>query len=272
MLQGSGGGRRAPGIADCDGAHDDEEQVLEIPLPNASWPLLPPDRYNVPQLLLQLACTATHTAGQAMRAGLEHHQASGGASSCDLGATARQGSAGQELKAHKHAVQKIKAHKHVKSNPFDLVLEPPEETEVVGRWLLGDGTRGVLRELCCLDPLDPDRGVKLACMLEIHGGPWLLDHCRFQSNGGAVLRLSSVARALCLQSVIEGSPSLHHVHALAYLLVRFWSQANSRAAAAARILPRAGSVGGDIRERWSRRACAWAGRQIQMDGGGGRWR
>ena len=201
MLQGSGGGRTAAAIAgQCDSAEHDEQQLLEIPLPNASWPLLPPDRYNVPQLLLQLACTATHTAGQAMSVGLEH-QESGGASSCDLSPTGMQGP--DELKAHKSAGQKIKAHKHIKSNPFDLVLEPPEETEVVGRWLLGGGTRGVLRELSCLDPLDPP--ATMASMLEIHGGPWLLENCRFQSNGGAVLRLSSVARALCLQSVIEGS-------------------------------------------------------------------
>jgi hypothetical protein len=92
-------------------------RMLEIALPNISWPLLPPDRFNSRQALLQmqLACDSL---------------AQVGSSSSSISSSSKQSSP-----------YKIRTHKHIKNNPFDVLLQPPEETEVMGRWQMRAGTR-----------------------------------------------------------------------------------------------------------------------------------
>lgn len=164
---------------------------LQIPLPSFHYPLLPRDRYNVDEMLKQLACTsqpAPHRSFLPLPSFLRPR--------------------------HPRVKQKS-------MNPFEPLMEEPEETQVVGRWRLGGATSGVVRDLCCLDPTgrSPKQPAStgMTAMMEIRGGPWLLEHTRLQCNAAAVLRLSSFARALCSRSVLEGAtpPQLrvyaHHV-------------------------------------------------------------
>jgi hypothetical protein len=127
--------------------------MLEIALPNISWPLLPPDRFNSRQALLQmqLACDRLAQVGS-----------SSSSSSC----------------SKQSSPYKIRTHKHIKNNPFDVLLQPPEETEVIGRWQMRAGTRGSLRQLYLLDPYDPFP--RPSSLMEVRGGLWELAHVRLQ--------------------------------------------------------------------------------------------
>jgi hypothetical protein len=151
---------------------------LQIPLPSFPYPLLPRDRYNVDEMLKELACTKQPEMQLAPRPSF--------------------------LPSPTRPRVKQKS-----INPFQPLIEEPEETQVVGRWRLGAATSGVVRDLCCLDPTGRSRkqtaSTGMTAMMEIRGGPWLLQHTRLQCNAGAILRLSSFARALCSHSVLEGA-------------------------------------------------------------------
>ena len=151
---------------------------LQIPLPSFPYPLLPRDRYNVDEMLKELACTRQPEMQLAQQTSF--------------------------LPSPTRPRVKQKS-----INPFQPLIEEPEETQVVGRWRLGAATSGVVRDLCCLDPTGRSRkqaaSTGMTAMMEIRGGPWLLQHTRLQCNAGAILRLSSFAHALCSRSVLEGA-------------------------------------------------------------------
>ena len=94
----------------------------------------------------------------------------------------------------------------IKCNPFDVLREAPDETQVVARWRLGESTRGTFRDLCLQDPYDAI-GRGLTALVEVHGRPWVLQDMRLESNGGAVLRLLAHGRARCEASLLQGLDS-----------------------------------------------------------------
>ena len=177
---------------------------LRIPLPSAPFPLLPRGRYNVAQMLKELACASQTAARPPLPRG------HGGAGAC--------GALGYSQEAEDKQVPEHCGHqsasatppsrtrprsKQTRINPFEALMQEPEETQVEGRWRLGEATSGVVRDLCCLYPVAGGR--KQTAMMQIFGGPWLLEHTRLQSNGGAILRLCSLAHARCSRSVLEGA-------------------------------------------------------------------
>ena len=105
-------------------------RMLEIALPNISWPLLPPDRFNSRQALLQMQLACDSLANTTTPFAQVGSRSSSSSSS-----------------STQSSPYKIRTHKHIKNNPFDVLLQPPEETEVIGRWQMRAGTRGALRQL-----------------------------------------------------------------------------------------------------------------------------
>ena len=118
IRQSDGRGAAAKATQDEDSAWAGG-QVLEIALPNTTWPLLPASRYDIQQTLRQLACVG---AGE-------------GQDDTEWRANARGRHDAVMALAHSAAggrgpIRAIRAHKHIRDNPFELVLQAPEETEV----------------------------------------------------------------------------------------------------------------------------------------------
>ena len=80
--------------------------------------------------------------------------------------------------------------------------------QVEARWRLAAGTAGTVKELCCIDPYDPDGSpARLTALFVISSGPWTLTHTRLQSNGGAVVRVVAEGRGGCATSLLQGLDS-----------------------------------------------------------------
>ncbi len=180
---------------------------LGIPLPCSTFPLLPSGRYNVAQMLEELACASQVAAPSPLAR--EH----GGAGACGAPGCSQEAEASNAAehwgKQSASAILAPRARpgcKQTRINPFEALMQEPEETQVEGGWRLGEATSGVVRDLCCLLPVD--HGRKLSALMLVFGGPWLLEHTRLQSNGRAILRLCSMARAHCRRSVLEGASLL----------------------------------------------------------------
>jgi hypothetical protein len=169
------------GAAGDGGAEADWSQgrCLELPVANITWPLLPPDRYNEDQVMIQVGCARPRK-----------------------GPGLGQGGAGQAARPIGRQPARIQRHKQIKSNPFEVLLQPPLETEVAAAWLLAEGTNGVLADLACLLPWDPTSPP--GATMDVSGGPWLLQDTRLECNGAAVLRLRLSARVRSSRSVLQG--------------------------------------------------------------------
>ena len=171
------GGEEAAEAAEA-GCRSDE-RLVEIGLGKVCWPLVPPERFDEKQLMLEMGCRLANA-------------------TCIAGTPPP-------------APTKIKRHKQIKSNPFDLMLQTPQDTEVAGRWQLAQGTHGRLCELACLLPFDPPGPGGAAAhdwaTLDVSGGPWQLKSTRLECNAGLVLRVGARARVSCSQSLVQGAPS-----------------------------------------------------------------
>ena len=149
-----------------------EGRVMDIALPNVSWHQLPPDRYNEAQILQQLRVYHTpvntsHTTRAAPATASSAHQH---AQAEQLRQNHERVLASSRAPIPSSTASwqrptKIRPHKQIKSNPFEMLLEAPSETEVAGRWRFGETTRGTLRELACLDPFDPPP--RLTALIEV---------------------------------------------------------------------------------------------------------
>jgi hypothetical protein len=179
---------------------------LGIPLPSSPFPLLPRGRYNVAQMLRELACTSQTAVPSPLARG---HDGAGAWGAPGYGQEASATPAperwGDEsaLAISAPRPREGPRSKQTRVNPFEALMQEPEETQVEGGWRLGEATSGVVRDLCCLLPVD--HASQASALILVFGGPWLLQHTRLQSNGRAVLRLCSLARAHCSRSVLEGA-------------------------------------------------------------------
>lgn len=181
----SGQERKARIVRQTGGTHSaaleadgwSQGRCLDIAVANVTWPLLPPDRYNEDQVMMQLGCARPSDASQGL-----------------VAASARP--------AAWHSA-KIKRHKQIKSNPFEVLLEPPHETQVAAAWLLAEGTHGVLADLACLLPWDPTSPP--GATIDVSGGPWVLESTRLECKGGVVLRLRLGALVRSSRSLLQGT-------------------------------------------------------------------
>ena len=118
IRQSDGRGAAAKATQDEDSAWAGG-RVLEIALPNITWPLLPTSRYDIQQTLRQLACVG---AGEGQDDTERRAKASGRHGAVMALTHSAAGGRGP--------IRAIRAHKHIRSNPFELALQAPEETEV----------------------------------------------------------------------------------------------------------------------------------------------